>query len=280
MVTPSNPDQPFLLFLVSDGTGETVESIVHATLTQYSRDQNIKTMRYKSVRTKDQVDAILEEAVQKGAAVIYTCVSPVVREAIKKKTEEMNILSVDLLGPMLEVMNRFLGTQPSLTPGLLHEINDKYFRRIEAMEFVVKQDDGSNPENLQQADLVLVGVSRTSKTPLSIYLSHKGYKVANVPLVKGISPPEELFKIDQGKIVALTIDPEALMKIRKERLSRMGRDPASEYASIQHIREELEWAREIFQRHRRWPLFDVTNKALEETASEIERLMRTRLKLS
>ncbi|MBP7844634.1 MAG: kinase/pyrophosphorylase [Proteobacteria bacterium] len=278
-MTPTTA-QPFLVFLVSDGTGETVENIVHATLTQYSLDQNVKTVRYKSVRTKDQVDAILEEAHQKGAAVIYTTVSPIVREAIKKRTEELNILSVDLLGPMLDVMNRFLGTQPSLTPGLLHEINDKYFRRIEAMEFVVKQDDGSNPENLQQADLVLVGVSRTSKTPLSIYLSHKGYKVANVPLVKGISPPEELFKIDQNKIIALTIDPEALMKIRKERLSRMGRDPASEYASLQHIREELEWAREIFQRHRRWPLFDVTNKALEETASEIERLMRTRLKLS
>jgi regulator of PEP synthase PpsR (kinase-PPPase family) len=102
--------------------------------------------------------------------------------------------------------------------------------------------------------------------------------VANVPLVKGISPPSELFQIDQAKIVALTIEPEALMKIRKERLSRMGRDPASDYASIQHIREELEWARDIFHRNRRWPVFDVTNKALEETAAEIERIMKSRLK--
>jgi ELWxxDGT repeat protein len=130
---------------------------------------------------------------------------------------------------------------------------------------------GSNPDNLHRADIVLVGGSRTSKTPLSIYLSHKGWKVANLPLVRGIEPPKFLYEIDQKKIVGLTIDPEALAKIRRERLVRMGREPTGDYASLQSIREEIEWAREIFSRNRRWPIFDVTNKALEETASEIEK---------
>jgi regulator of PEP synthase PpsR (kinase-PPPase family) len=146
------------------------------------------------------------------------------------------------------------------------------------MEFSVKQDDGANPDNLHRADIVLVGVSRTSKTPLSIFLSHRGWKVANVPLIRGIEPPEALFQVEQGKIIALTIDPEALAKIRRERLVRMGRDPTGEYASLQHIRDEIEWARQLFSRNRRWPMFDVTGKALEETASEIEKsvLARTR----
>ncbi|NCN27754.1 kinase/pyrophosphorylase [bacterium] len=269
---------PFHLFLISDGTGETVESMVHATLTQYTLDDKIKTTRYKSVRTSSQAEAILDEAHRRGAAIVYTIVSEEVRAAISQKTQQLNLLSVDLLGPLLDLMNRFFNEKPSFTPGLLHEINENYFRRIEAMEFVVKQDDGANPENLRAADLILVGVSRTSKTPLSIYLSSKGYKVANVPLVLGIEPPAQLFDIDQGKIVALTINPEALVRIRKERLQRMGRDPSGDYASLQHIRDELEWARQIFARNRRWPVFDVTEKALEETATEIERTFKSRLK--
>lgn len=270
--------KPFHFFLMSDGTGETVESMVHATLTQYELGEEVRTMRYKNVRNEDQVDAICEEAQRKGAAIVYTVVTREVRDAIAKKTLELKIPCVDLLGPMLDLMNNFFNAKPISTPGLLHQINEQYFQRIEAMEFVVKQDDGANPENLRNADIILVGVSRTSKTPLSIYLSSRGFKVANVPLVLGIEPPEELFKVEQGKIVALTIDPESLVKIRKERLQRMGRDPSGDYASLQHIRDELEFSRDLFARNRRWPVFDVTNKALEETASEIERSLKTRLK--
>jgi regulator of PEP synthase PpsR (kinase-PPPase family) len=262
--------KPLVLFVMSDGTGETVERMARASLTQFD-SKNVKIIRYKSIRSKDQVEAIVEEASIRGAAVLYTVVSHSVREWIKESCQNFKIPSVDLMGPLMDLLSRYLKDSPTETPGLLHEVNEQYFKRIEAMEFTVKHDDGSNPDNLHRADIVLVGVSRTSKTPLSIYLSHKGWKVANLPLVRGIEPPKFLYEIDQKKIVGLTIDPEALAKIRRERLVRMGREPTGDYASLQSIREEIEWAREIFSRNRRWPIFDVTNKALEETASEIEK---------
>lgn len=267
----------FLAFVISDGTGETVDKIVRAALTQYL-SEGVRLVRYKSVRSRDQVDAVLSEAQRVGAVVVYTAVSTEVREALASGVKEYNIKSVDLLGPLLDLFSAYLVTSPVSKPGLLHEVNEEYFRRIEAMEFAVKQDDGAYLENLTKADVVLVGVSRTSKTPLSIYLSHKGYKVGNVPLVRGIEPPKALFEIDQGKVMALTINPDALVKIRRERLVRMGRDPAGEYGSLQHIREEIEWANQLFARNRRWPVFDVTNKALEETASEIVRTLSARFR--
>lgn len=265
------------LFVVSDGTGETAEKIISAVLTQY-KTLNVRVVRYKTVRTKDQVDAIVEEADIQKAALIYTVVDPNVRVAIHEGVKKHKIKAVDVLGPVLDTMSNVYEAKPSFTPGLLHRVDESYYQRIDAMEFAVKQDDGSSPENLRAADIVLVGVSRTSKTPLSIFLSHKGWKVANIPLVYGIQPPNELFEINQNRIVGLVIDPEALAQIRKERLSRMGSDPMDEYANIKKIRDEIEWSRQIFSRNRKWPIFDVTNKALEETASEIERRMRTRLK--
>ena len=270
---------PLQIFVMSDGTGETVEKMVRASLTQFD-SKDVKVIRYKSIRAKEQVEAILEEAERRKAAVIYTAVSSEVRDAIRDNTARLKIKAVDLLGPMMDLLSQFLQAAPSNRPGLLHEVNEQYFKRIEAMEFTVKHDDGANTENLHRADIVLVGVSRTSKTPLSIYLSHRGWKVANVPLVRGIDPPKGLFEVDQNKIVALSIDPESLAKIRRERLVRMGRDPSGDYASLQHIRDEIEWARQLFGRNRRWPVFDVTNKALEETASEIEKAMNAKLRSS
>ena len=276
MTDTTGPKQ-LLVFLLSDGTGETVDKIVRATLTQFVA-KDVKIVRYKSIRSKDQVEAVLEEASRRHAAVVATAVSNEVRTAIDEFSEKFKIQVLDLLGPMIKLFSEHLEAAPSQRPGLLHEVNEEYFKRIEAMEFTVKHDDGSNPDNLHRADIVLVGVSRTSKTPLSIYLSHKGWKVANVPLVLGIEPPTTLFEIDQRKIIGLSIDPEALAKIRRERLVRMGRDPAGDYASLAHIREEIEWSRQIFERNRRWPVFNVTNKALEETASEIERSISSKVK--
>jgi len=279
MIEPSPEKKELLVFLLSDGTGETVDKMVRAALTQYL-DPRFRIVRYKSIRSMEQVDAVLEEAARLSAVVVYTAVSEVVRGAVKEGLKRFpEVSSVDLLGPILDIFSTVFHLNPSAKPGLLHEVNEQYFRRIEAMEFSVKQDDGSHPENLHRADIILVGVSRTSKTPLSIYLSHKGFKVANVPLIKGIDPPQVLFDTDQSKIIGLIIDPEALAKIRRERLVRMGRDPAGDYASIQHIREEIEWSRQLFSRNRRWPVFNVTNKALEETASEIERVLASKQKL-
>ncbi len=263
------------IFVLSDGTGETAEKLVQATLIQFGESLAHVT-RFKSLKNISQATAILEEAKERKALVVYTVVQEDLRASIAKNGRTKGVRCLDLLGPLLIGLSELLRREPALEPGLLHQVNEDYFRRIEAIEFTVKHDDGSNPDNLEQADIVLVGVSRSSKTPLSIFLSHKGWKVANVPLVKGIEPPKALFEVDQSKIVGLIIEAEALAKIRKERLIRMGRDASGNYASLTTIRDEIEWIRQLYSRNRRWPVFDVTNKALEETASEIERSITAR----
>ncbi len=264
------------VFVLSDGTGETADKLVQACLVQFGEARSTRVMRFKSLKSVAQVEGILDEAKAVSALIIYTVVTEELRLAIVEGSKRLGVASIDVLGPLLGGLETLFGRAPSHTPGILHEVNEEYFRRIEAIEFTVKHDDGLLPDHLDQADIILVGVSRSSKTPLSIYLSHKGWKVANVPLVKGIDPPEALFQTDQNKIVALIIDPESLSKIRKERLVRMGRDPTDRYASIVSIRDEIEWVRGLYARNKRWPVFNVTNKALEETAAEIERTMAAR----
>ena len=263
------------VFVLSDGTGETADKLVQAALVQFPEKDPLVS-RFKSLKNEEQIRSIIEEAKQSNALLVYTVARPDLRKFIKIETDRNSITAIDLLGPLLDSLGRAWGSQPESISGLLHEVNEDYFRRIEAIEFTVKHDDGSNPDNLRMADIILVGVSRSSKTPLSIFLSHKGWKVANVPMVKGIDPPKALFEIDQNKIVGLMIEPEDLSKIRRERLMRMGRDPTDTYASISNVRDEIEWIRQLYSRNRRWPVFDVTNKALEETASEIERVIAAR----
>jgi len=261
------------IYVLSDGTGETADQMIKAALVQYVRD-GLKIIRYKNIRTETQVSAVFEEAVQKKAIVVYTVVTDALRVFIDRLSEKTHIPAIDLLGPLLTRLGEYLPKDPDSQPGLFHQVNEYYFRRIEAIEFTVKHDDGRYPDNLEQADIILVGLSRTSKTPLSIYLSYKGWKVANVPVVKDIPLPDKLFQTDQRKIIGLIIDPETLVKIRRERLIKMGQDPAGEYASLDHVMVEIDYCRDVFRKNRRWPIFDVTGKALEETASEVEKAVR------
>ena len=197
------------------------------------------------------------------------------RKFIDVTSQQTGVSIVDLLGPLLEKLSVHLKRDPQSQPGLFHQVNENYFKRIEAIEFTVKHDDGKYADSLDRADIVLVGLSRTSKTPLSIFLSYKGWKVANVPLVKDIDPPKELFQTDQRKVVALVIDPETLVKIRRERLVKMGENPGGDYASLNHVIAEIEFCKELYRKNRRWPIFDITGKALEETASEVERVIKS-----
>ena len=261
------------IFVLSDGTGETADQMIKAGLIHYVRDQ-VKVVRYKNVRTESGVASIFEEAHQKRAVVVYTVVSDGLRTYIQKLSHEMGVSSLDLLGPLFTVLGRFLKKDPDSKPGLFHQVNEYYFKRIEAIEFTVKHDDGRYSDNLSQADIILVGLSRTSKTPLSVYLSYKGWKVANVPVVKGIELPELLFQTDQRKIVGLIIDPHTLVRIRRQRLLKMGEDPTGAYASLEHVVDEIEYCKGLFRKNRRWPVFDVTGKALEETATEVEKVIR------
>jgi regulator of PEP synthase PpsR (kinase-PPPase family) len=156
-------------------------------------------------------------------------------------------------------------------------VNDQYFKRVAAIEFTLNHDDGRNISSLEEADVILVGISRTSKTPLSMYLSLEGIKVVNVPIVMGVALPEKLFQLDQRKVFALTIDSDALFQIRKNRLSRLGlSNDEGDYADLSKVTEEIEWANRIFAENKRWPIFNVTGKALEETAAEILKLLNMR----
>jgi len=261
------------IFILSDGTGETADQMMKAALVQYQRG-GLKIVRYKNIRTESQVASIFEEAYQVKAIVVFTVVSHSLRTYLQGLAEQSGIPTVDLLGPLLLLLGKYLEKDPHSQPGLFHQVNEYYFKRIEAIEFTVKHDDGKYADNLRDADIVLVGLSRTSKTPLSIYLSYKGWKVANVPIVKDIPPPEALFEIDQRKIIGLAIEPDTLVRIRRERLIKMGQDPTGPYANLDYVQQEIDFCKDLFKRNRRWPVFDVTGKALEETAAEVERVIK------
>lgn len=267
MATPLN------IFVLSDGTGETAEQMVKAALVQYARE-GVKVQRHKNVRSESQVIPIVKEAAASNSVLVFTIVSDALRTFIAAQSKEAGVPAIDLLGPLMDLLSRHLTRDTNSVPGLFHQVNDYYFRRIEAIEFTVKHDDGRYADNLENADIILVGLSRTSKTPLSVYLSYKGWKVANVPVVKDIPLPEKLFQTDQRKIVGLSIDPQALMAIRRERLVRMGDDPKGAYASPDHVLMETEYCKALFKKNRRWPVFDVTGKALEETATEVENYIK------
>jgi len=264
------------IIIISDGTGETATAISRAVMTQFS-DRDVYFTRYKNVRTKEQLDAIFSEAAVHHDLIIYTLVSADMREYISEVARIKHVRTLDVLGPALTTFSNYFDEEPTNEPGLLHQVNDNYYKRVEAMEFTLNHDDGRNLNSLHLADVVLVGISRTSKTPLSLYLSLHGFKVTNVPLVLGTPLPKELFTIDQRKIFALTIDPEALKVIRQNRLNRLGAASLTgNYADEAKVTEELEWANNIFKENKRWPVFNVTDKALEETAAEIMRLLAMR----
>lgn len=256
-----------VIYLLSDATGETAEKMVLAALTQF-RDKPVRLTRINNVRTKNQVYEALDEALGHCGLVVYTIVNRELAQLVHDECDGLGLVSIDLLTPLLMKVAHCLGRSPKETPGLLHGVDEAYFRRIEAIEFTVKHDDGQEPRNLYLADIVLVGISRTSKTPLSIYLAHRGWKVANVPLVSGIDPPSQLFEVDPKKIAALVIDPQRLVEVRAARLRNLGQDPRAAYAGYEEIEEELKHAKKLFRRHP-WVVIDVSSKAVEETANEV-----------
>ncbi len=259
------------VFVISDATGETAEKVVRAALLQFNL-ADVELRLYTRVRLEAEMRAIIARANSEQALVVFTVVSSSHRELLRRLCDEENVDSVDLIGSLMAKLTLFLGVQPRGVPGLLHALSDEYFRRVEAVEFTVRNDDGREPRNLPKADLVLVGISRTSKTPLSTFMAQKGYKVANVPLVLGIDPPPELLQIDSRKIFGLTIKPEALLQIRQARLRNLGMPSGTSYGQRDHILEEIAFAQTIFRQHPSWPVIDITGKAVEETAADILRL--------
>lgn len=261
--------------VISDATGDTAEKVVRAALLQF-KDVECNVRLYSRVRLETEIEKILERAAELHALVVFTVVNSAERELLWKLCTQLNIEAVDIIGGLMSKLSTYLGSQPAGVPGLLHTVGEDYYRRIEAVEFTVKNDDGAEPRNLPKADLVLVGISRTSKTPLSTYLAQKGLRVANVPLVLGVDPPSELDQVEAHKCYGLTIQPDSLVRIRQARLAHLGMPADSSYGMREHIQREIAYAQEIFRKHPDWPVIDVTAKAIEETAADILRLVKQR----
>ncbi|MBJ6724676.1 pyruvate, water dikinase regulatory protein [Geomesophilobacter sediminis] len=256
------------VYLLSDATGETVERVARAALHQF-KDIDVILHRAGQIRTREDIERALDEATREPGLIFFTLVNSDLAQFIRNETELRGLEAVDLITPLLFKLAEFLETPAQKVPGLQYEMNSEYYRRMEAVDFTVKQDDGQEPRNLFKADIVLVGVSRTSKTPLSMYLAHKGYKVANVPLVQGIDPPPELWQVRQDRIVGLIIDVQRLVDIRSARLRNLRQNPRASYADYQQIEDELAYCRRFYRQHPEWYIIDVTNRSVEESAAEI-----------
>ncbi len=255
------------IFVLSDSIGETAEAVARAVVSQFEKEI-IDIVRIPYVNTEKQIDEALEETAEKDGVLCHTIVSEGLRHHIEKKASEIGVVAIDILGPMLEAVERMAETRPRLTPGMVHKLDQEYFKKVEAIEFAVKYDDGKNPLGFLQADIVLIGVSRTSKTPLSMYLAYKKIKAANLPLVPEVPIPKELFTVSSKKIVGLIIDPFKLNSIRSERLRAMGLGGNASYADLNRISEELEYAKAIMRKIH-CPILDVSAKSIEETATAI-----------
>ncbi|CAL5344577.1 unnamed protein product [Camellia sinensis] len=275
------------IYMVSDGTGWTAEHSVQAALGQFDhclvdRACPVNTHLFSGIHDVEQLMEIVKQAAREGAMLAYTLADPSMAQSAKQACKIWGIPSTDILGPITEAIATHLGVSPSGlprgAPGRASHLTEEYFRRIEAIEFTIKQDDGALPQNLHKADFILAGVSRTGKTPLSTYLAHKGYKVANIPIVMGVQVPKTLFEVDQEKVFGLTTNAVILQTIRRARAKRLGfsDEVRSNYSEMDYVREELEYAGRIFAQNPIWPVIEVTGKAIEETAAVMLRLYNDR----
>lgn len=260
------PEKPFI-FVVSDSVGETADLVTRAALSQFD-GTSMEIRRYHGVNDRQKVQEVVTAARERTTLIVFTIIVPEALEEMKRLTTEYDILAVDIMSPMLEGMERVLGVSPHLKAGLVHRLDEGYFQRVEAVEFAVKYDDGKDPRGFLRADVVLLGVSRTSKTPVSMYLAHRKIKVANLPLVPEAQLPRELFMVPPQKVVGLRVSPEKLHDIREERMKTMGLRSNANYANMERILMELDYAEDVFKTVG-CPVVEVTNMAVEETAIRV-----------
>ncbi|WP_261134488.1 pyruvate, water dikinase regulatory protein [Bacillus sp. Marseille-Q3570] len=263
-----------IVYVVSDSVGETAELMVKAVAAQFNGGEvEIKHISY--VEDVKDLNNVITAAKYSNSIIAYTLVVPSLKQYLDDGAREEGIIAIDLMNPLMEAFSQKFRKEPVRQPKLIRQMDENYFRRVEAVEFAVKNDDGQDVRGLSRADIVLIGVSRTSKTPLSMYLAHKRFKVANVPLVPEITPPDELFDIPKNKCVGLVITPDKLNEIRKERLKNLGLTAQANYANLNRILEELDYAEKIMKRIG-CPIINVSNKAVEETADLILAMLKKR----
>jgi len=262
------------LHLLSDSTGETLESVAKAGLAQFDGVETIKHF-WPMVRSEGHLDRVMVEIAQRPGLVLYTLVNSDVRKRLEMRCHALGLPAVAVLDPVTEALSRLLGQEALARPGRQHMLDAAYFARVEAIQFTIAHDDGIAPEDWEEADVVLAGVSRSSKTPTSIYLANRGYKVANIPLVVEAPPPPSLFELRNPLVVGLTTSPERLVQIRRNRLLSLNQAPETAYVDQEAVSAELAFARRIFANNG-WPVIDVTRRSIEETAAAIINLVTER----
>lgn len=253
---------------MSDATGQLAFSLAFAAARQFA-EKNTIILRRPRTASRERLDRVIQEAKENGGLIVFTLVSHDLRQYLLQAAAEAELTAIDVMGPLLESFTRFLHSDPSDRPGLQYQLTAEYYRRNEAVEFTVKHDDSLGLDTLNQADMILLGISRTSKTPLSIYLAYRGFKVANIPIVKGAPLPNEVREADSRKLIGLTILADKLAQLRSTRLSKLGGLLSDDYANLEFIRSELAYAQQTFMELGEIPIIDVTAKAIEEIASEV-----------
>ncbi|MEK9725246.1 MAG: pyruvate, water dikinase regulatory protein [Rhodospirillaceae bacterium] len=263
------------IHLVSDSTGETVNLVGRACLAQFDHIEPEERL-WSLVRNEDKVKEIMASLEEEGGVVIYTLVDRKIRRLLEEGCAALQIPCIPVLDPIVAALGQYLGTEGNARPGSQHVMDAEYFTRIEAMQFALGHDDGQSTWDLNDADVVLLGVSRTSKTPTCIYLANRGIKAANVPIVPGCPIPKEVFEIDKPLVVGLTKDPKRLVEIRRQRLRLLDQDENTDYVNLEMVSQEINEARRLYSKHG-WPVINVSRKSIEETAATIYQLYQDRL---
>jgi regulator of PEP synthase PpsR (kinase-PPPase family) len=269
------PGSYFHLHLISDATGETLITVARAAAAQYAKVSAVEHV-YPLVRTGKQLDRVLTEIEEAPGVVLYTLLEEGLVSRLEGKCRELGLPCLSILGPVLQLFQSYLGSEKSHRVGAQHVLNAEYFKRIDALNYTMLHDDGQNVDGLESADVVLVGVSRTSKTPTSIYLANRGVKTANIPLIPSITPPPQLELLERPLVVGLYASPERIVQIRQNRLLglRAHKDD-DQYIDRQAVAEEVAFSRRLCARHN-WPLIDVTRRSIEETAAAVMKLLAER----
>lgn len=257
----------FHVHLVSDSTGETLNAMAKAVVARFDGVIPIEHI-YALVRSRKQLDRVMQEIEAAPGVVLHTIVDAELRQALEEGCRAASVPTIAALDPLVAALTRYLGAPLSSRVGAQHALDHEYFNRIEALNYAIAHDDGAGAPDLDEADVVLVGVSRTSKTPTSIYLAHRGVRAANIPLVPGAEPPPQLFSLRRALVVGLTVSPERLIQIRRNRLLSLREERESAYIESESVRDEIVRARKLFERYG-WPIIDVTRRSVEETAAAV-----------
>lgn len=258
----------FHVHLVSDSTGETLNAIFNAVTSQFAAAHAFEHI-YSLIRSRPQMERVLADIESAPGLVLYTVVNPDLRRLLEARCSERGLPAISVLDPFIEAFSEFLGLEQTRRAGAQHDMDEGYFKRIEAVDFTLSHDDGQMTWDLEPADVIVVGVSRTSKTPTCMYLANRGVKCANIPLVPGTDPPPALFSVRKPLVIGLIASPERLAQLRQSRLGGINATGhADNYSSLETIRTEVLAAKRLYARHR-WPVIDVTRKSVEETAAAI-----------